>query len=518
MPEFVTRDGTITYGAYSHEGRCATQEDRYVVTGFQTADGLQATLALVADGIGGRQSGEMASHLAEMMIPAYVQNHVPAASEISATLVAALHEANARIFEAAQQDIRRAGMGTTCTVVVLVGSRLHLAHVGDSRLYVVRRSRIQQLSIDHTWAEEALKAGRSPEEIRTHPNRGVIKRYLGIDPDVLVDTRYRPLGTSYQDTPVDSSSHPFFLERGDTVMLCTDGLPDVVEDVRILDVVRRATAPNAARNLVEQALKVGAEDNITAVVLDMPGARKGLVSPLSLVWAAASIAVIAIIVGLVALISGRPLYSAPMLPSKSISGGEPEVSVTMSARPTRTKSIATKVTVDIELPVDVATAVIEETLEPTSTPLPTDDVPSTATPHPTDVSVAETTSPPVTPIPTSVRHTAPTLLEPSNDQWIENTNIAHLHWSLDEGLAAGESFRVQIWRDGNLVNQYNGTGFAYDYQLPGYGRYKWQVVVLQGDVFVSEPSVERSFGYAAKSSGGGGGGGGTPIGPTPGKH
>ena len=161
MSEIATTNGNILYGTFSHEGRQPTQEDRYTMAEFQTADGLQAILVLVADGIGGRQSGEMASHLAETMIPEYVKNKAPSASEIPATLVAALEEANTHIYEAAAQDPNHSGMGTTCTVVVIVGHRLYLAHVGDSRAYVVRGSKIQQLSIDHTWA--GVRKGRSKE-------------------------------------------------------------------------------------------------------------------------------------------------------------------------------------------------------------------------------------------------------------------------------------------------------------------------------------------------------------------
>lgn len=109
-------------------------------------------------------------------------------------------------------------MGTTCTVVVIVGLRLYLAHVGDTRAYVVRGRHIHQLSIDHTWAEEALEAARSPEDIRTHPNRNAIKRFLGIDPDMEVDTRYVAVSDSEgrtsrrQDRYRDSAEEPLLLE------------------------------------------------------------------------------------------------------------------------------------------------------------------------------------------------------------------------------------------------------------------------------------------------------------------
>ncbi len=180
------RARNLVRGASQHEGNRPTQEDRCGLIDFRTADGMDALLALVADGIGGHNTGEMASNLAKDTLERHLLATPPSASEIPQALSAAFHEANESVYNEALQDPRRAGMGTTGIAAVIVGNRLYLAYVGDSRAYVVRGNHIQQLSRDHTWGEEALEAGRSPNEVRTHPNRGVITRYLGITFEVQV--------------------------------------------------------------------------------------------------------------------------------------------------------------------------------------------------------------------------------------------------------------------------------------------------------------------------------------------
>jgi serine/threonine protein kinase len=99
-------------------------------------------------------------------------------------------------------------------------------------------------------------------------------------------------------------------------------------------------------------------------------------------------------------------------------------------------------------------------------------------------------------------HPAPVPLEPNDGQWIENTDVVHLHWSLVGSMAADEAYNVLIWRDGNLVYRGVSTVSVCDYRLPGYGMYKWQVVVVHGDTVTSEPSVERLFGYVQRMAGG----------------
>ena len=165
-------------------------------------------------------------------------------------------------------------MGTTCTAIVVADRRLYLAHVGDSRAHLLRGGQLRQLTIDHTWAEEAIRAGRAPEEIRTHPNRGVIMRYLGIDPTVSIDTAVpRRRESEIVDT---LQAGPLFLEPGDTLMLCSDGVSDSVETRLMAELMAYPDCQTAADALVSSALKAGATDNVTALVLRLPG---GVVAP-----------------------------------------------------------------------------------------------------------------------------------------------------------------------------------------------------------------------------------------------
>ncbi len=273
MPTEKSSTSPILTGAYSDEGKRPNQEDRHLEWTLETRDGLTATLALVADGIGGQSTGELASNIAKETIPKFLEEARPTASEMTQALVAAIEEANARIYEESLKDPNRAGMGTTCTVVAIIGKRLYLAHVGDSRAYLLRLGKLRQLTIDHTWAEEALQHGRSLEEIRNHPNRGVLKRFLGIEPQVEVDTRYR--ASSARDDLADCREKPLFLENTDTILLNSDGVSDVLPDPQIEMILHQYPAPKAAEELVKAALKAGASDNVTAVVLDMPEAAKG---------------------------------------------------------------------------------------------------------------------------------------------------------------------------------------------------------------------------------------------------
>jgi len=408
MPNVETMvTGSFVYGTDSHEGRRPQQEDRCTVVEFQTADGMSAVLAFVADGIGGRNMGERASHLAQEVIPSYVLERTPAASEISRVLEEAFQTANSQIYEEAASDPGRAGMGTTCTVAVIIGHRLYLAHVGDSRAYVVRGNQIYQLSIDHTWAEEALRAGtHTPDQIRNHPNRGVIKRFLGINPEVNVDMRYRLGRESGSEADGDTAVEPFSMQSDDTVVLCTDGVSDVLDDRRILNVVRRHPAPEAARELVQQALKANATDNVTAVVVDMPDARKGGGLPPWTRWVAGAILFLGIGGGAAGFALGTfratPTPTSTSTPTAVARQATPTpepaerliFATTRTSTPTRHRIALPTLT-----PTDTPTAV---TLEPTATPIPT--FTPTPTPRPTDTPTATPTwtATPVPPTPTPV--------------------------------------------------------------------------------------------------------------------
>ncbi len=214
-------------------------EDAYVV---------QPPLFAVADGMGGAQAGEIASRIAASAL----RDSGAGAGEDA--VVALIQEANRRVYDAAAGDEARAGMGTTMTAALVAGDIVRIGHVGDSRAYRVRDGALEQLTDDHSLVAELVRSGRlSPEEADVHPQRSVITRVLGTDPEVDVDT-------------FDVQARP-----GDVFMICSDGLTSMVDDASILDVVERnrTSLDRAARALVDAANKGGGEDNITVIVFEL---------------------------------------------------------------------------------------------------------------------------------------------------------------------------------------------------------------------------------------------------------
>ena len=204
-------------------------------------------LFAVADGMGGAQAGEVASRLAAA---SFREFHEADELDPEQRLAAIIQEANRRIFERAQADTQASGMGTTITATLVGENQLSIGHVGDSRAYRIRGGALEQLTEDHSLVADLVRSGRlSPEEADMHPQRSVITRALGTDPEVDVDT-----------FTVD-------VETDDVFLLCSDGLTTMVEDDRILAVVREAKSlEHAARSLVKEANRRGGEDNVTVVL------------------------------------------------------------------------------------------------------------------------------------------------------------------------------------------------------------------------------------------------------------
>jgi serine/threonine protein phosphatase PrpC len=212
-------------------------EDAYV---------CEPPLFAVADGMGGAQAGEVASQLAASALEAGDSD----AQEATKRIDELIQEANRRIFDRASTDPSASGMGTTMTVALVEGMTVAIGHVGDSRAYLVRGEQMEQLTDDHSLVNELVKSGKlSEEEAQAHPQRSVITRAVGTDPDVDVD------GFTIE------------AQEGDIFLICSDGLSDMVEDEEILELVHqnREDLDKAVKTLVAAANRVGGEDNITAV-------------------------------------------------------------------------------------------------------------------------------------------------------------------------------------------------------------------------------------------------------------
>ena len=256
--------------AVTHPGLAGrSNEDRYAVSSYRVSetDPTPSIFAILSDGIGGHQAGEVAAEMAVETI-----SHMVAQSNVRhplATLDHAIQVTSDAIAMKAKDDTQRLGMGTTCACAWVVGRQLFIASVGDSRIYLLRNGNLMQLTVDHTWVQEAVEKGiLKPEEARNHPNVHVIRRYLGSSKTPRADTRLR-LAKNESDTQARSNQGMGLLS-GDLLLLCTDGLTNLVENVEIEPVVRGLDIQSAAQALVDLACARQGKDNITVVLMLVP--------------------------------------------------------------------------------------------------------------------------------------------------------------------------------------------------------------------------------------------------------
>lgn len=245
---------------------------------------LAPPLFAVADGLGGHQAGEVASRVAVDTVLA----NAPRKAD-SKSLGRAARAANKAVMEAAAAGRGRAGMGTTLTAAMIDGPRIAVAHVGDSRAYLMHRDgSLERITQDHSMVADLVRQGSlTEEESRTHPNRSVITRALGSDPNMNADT-------------FEVTARP-----GDRLLLATDGLTSLVPDGDIADILSRHPEPQAAVDaLIAAARLAGGYDNITSVVVDLAEDEEAAVQKPArnawlhvALWTLALIAVVALAAG-----------------------------------------------------------------------------------------------------------------------------------------------------------------------------------------------------------------------------
>jgi protein phosphatase len=281
----IAESQDIGYGAQRNrlEDRCAGQQ-------ITTAGGLELYLGVVADGVGGNGAGEVASTLAVDTILDHVKNSRE--SDVHLLLGKAVNAAHQAVRDRATQNHALRAMGTTATVAAIHDGQLYLAHVGDSRAYLARGEKAIQLTLDHSWGNEMIRLGRfTPEETATHPKRDDLGRYLGQPPQLPldVDLGYRlldslPPGTHPAKSELKREGLP--LQQGDVVLLCTDGLikqrhrqpGHFVETEEIASVVQRKKnhPKDTANTLISLALGRQTDDNVSVVVMEVPGPKTGI--------------------------------------------------------------------------------------------------------------------------------------------------------------------------------------------------------------------------------------------------
>ncbi len=260
--------------ALSHAGMSGkNNEDRFAVLSHHLSadDPTPSLFAVLSDGIGGHRAGEVAAELAVDHISQVVAESN--GRDPLHIMEEAIHSASEAIAHHSASDDEWQGMGATCACAWVIGDKLYIAFVGDSRIYLVRGGQIHQLTTDHTWVQEAIeKKIIQPEDARDHPNVHVIRRYLGSLKLPEVDFR---LKLSETDNAVQAQKNQgMTLLPDDILLLCSDGLTDMVWADEIQKTLVEAESPKVAvQQLVAQANERGGHDNITVIVMTVPKPR-----------------------------------------------------------------------------------------------------------------------------------------------------------------------------------------------------------------------------------------------------
>lgn len=265
-----TETTAFEIAAASHAGMKGKQnEDRFSVTHFWVDDKQRkpSTLAVLCDGIGGHRAGEVAAEIGVRTITESVADGDP--NHPLETLEEAINRANRAIYTASSSDRGRLGMGTTCACAWIISDRLFTVNLGDSRIYLLRGGHIIQLSTDHTWIQEALDAGLLKDPSQDgHPNAHVIRRYLGSEKPPEPDFRLWVFdGEGDEDALANQGLR---LMPEDTLLLCSDGLTDLVSDAEIQEVVQSLPLDQASDRFISLANMRGGHDNITVILLRLP--------------------------------------------------------------------------------------------------------------------------------------------------------------------------------------------------------------------------------------------------------
>ena len=255
-PTVMAMAGSLTLGSLTHVGmkRSANEDSHCALVGLNAPPGSDALVA-VADGMGGHAAGEVASAMAIQGIKSQLSRDGlgevtdPGSLDYERLMKQVVEDLNAEVRKGAEQPATM-GMGTTLTAALILGPMVIISHVGDSRAYLFRSGRMQQLTQDHSWvAEEVARGALIESQAREHPRRNILTRALGVSASVEVDT---------------SASE---LEEGDVLLLCSDGLYGLVGDEEIARTSTAFEPQEACDVLVQRANDLGGNDNVTVVIV-----------------------------------------------------------------------------------------------------------------------------------------------------------------------------------------------------------------------------------------------------------
>lgn len=233
--------------------RRKNNEDSIFLSNQSEGSGLFPPLYIVADGMGGHNGGEIASSVSIAAFCEYIKYHSFAEpEELLDHMVGAVQYANSVLFQKANENADLLGMGTTFDAATIAGDKLYIVHVGDSRLYLVRNGELQQITQDHSWVMEMVRQGKlTQEEALVHPQKNIITRALGTEEAVEADTVIEPLS------------------ENDSILLCTDGLTNMLTDDKIQSIlVSQDTLEHRAERLIAEANAGGGLDNISIIIIE----------------------------------------------------------------------------------------------------------------------------------------------------------------------------------------------------------------------------------------------------------
>jgi serine/threonine protein phosphatase PrpC len=231
-------------------------EDNHLALGDKQCPPGIDSLLVVADGMGGHAAGEVASQMTVDGIKEILNTGmIPKGNEYGVFLTQMVQKVNSDVFSAGQKPEHR-GMGTTCTLASIRGNKVFLAHVGDSRAYLLRKNQLHQITTDHSWVEESVQQGiLTREQARVHPSRNVITRAIGLGNPVQVDASTMNIAS------------------GDLLLLCSDGLNSMIDDAEIQAITANNPIETICDLLIAAANKSGGHDNTTVIAVQV-GKRK----------------------------------------------------------------------------------------------------------------------------------------------------------------------------------------------------------------------------------------------------
>jgi protein phosphatase len=241
----------VKFAVKSDRGRIREiNEDSYnILAGYS---GVPVSF-IIADGMGGHNSGEVASKMAVDFISNSIlewPEGITDADDIFGLMGKIVEKANKKVYRESLENDSNSGMGTTLTVAIIHNKKLYVAHIGDSRLYIIREGFIKRLTIDHTYVDELLRNGSlTTEEASVHPKKNLLTRALGCSENVEVDL------------------FECSIKNNDIFMLCTDGLTNMLDEEEIKEIIEKTDELDIACNeLVSRANEKGGEDNITVLL------------------------------------------------------------------------------------------------------------------------------------------------------------------------------------------------------------------------------------------------------------